>query len=93
MGKEDLVIPKRVGRTPSRIVDGEAVVVQPAEGLVNVFNDVGSVIWELCDGVNTVGDIARVVRNKYDVSESVALEDTMEFLQDLRSKGMLTLDG
>jgi len=76
----------------SRTIDGEALVVQPQDGMMNVLNDVGALVWESCDGTRTIAEIARLVRAKYDVSEEAALADVAEFVRDLQDKGLVELD-
>ena len=70
----------------TRVVDGEAVIVEPQKGMVNVINTVGSRIWELLDGKHTVAEIANVIADEYEVSPEQALSDTMEFIEDIESK-------
>jgi len=82
----------------SRVVDGEAVIVEPKTGLVNVTNPVGSRIWELLDGKRSVSELARIVSEEYDADSKTVLKDALEFLGDLESKGLvqtaeMTTDG
>ncbi len=49
----------------SRMVDGEAVIVEPQKGLVNVVTTVGSRIWELVDGARTAADIADMIATEW----------------------------
>ncbi len=66
-----------------RIVDGEAVLMSPLGDGLHIFNEVGTRIWELVDGSNTVEDIANQIHKEYDVEKSVAYEDTLAFLEEL----------
>ncbi|MBN1673287.1 MAG: PqqD family protein [Kiritimatiellae bacterium] len=72
-----------------RIVDGEAVIVEPNKGLVNVVNDSGTRIWELLDGQRTVGAIAESIEREFDVPAETALADALEFLRDCAEKGLV----
>jgi hypothetical protein len=74
-----------------RMVDGEAVLVEPRKGLVTVINSVGSRIWELVDGSRTASDIAEVIAGEYDTSPDTALKDAVEFLRDMAEKDLVTL--
>lgn len=87
----DTTIPVKTDRSVARIVDGEAVVVEPGNGLLNVINKVGTRIWELTDGKRTVREIAEQVAGDFDVARDRALADTIEFLQDLNAKGLVIL--
>lgn len=66
-----------------RIVDGEAVLMSPLGDGLHIFNEVGTRIWELVDGKNTVEDIANQIYQEYEVEKSVAYEDTLMFLDEL----------
>ena len=67
----------------SRIVDDSAVIVLADTGQVNVFNAVGTRIWDLIDGKRTPQDIARVIQSEYDVSPETATQDVEAFLKAL----------
>ncbi len=67
----------------STVVDDQAVVILADDGVVNVLNPLGTRIWALIDGARTVGEIAQVIEDEYDVSPEVAVRDTAEFLQAL----------
>lgn len=83
---------RKSSRTASRIIDGEAVVVIPEEGRVNVFNPVGSRVWELLDGKSGLKDIAAIISGEFEVTYESAYQDVQEFMEDLSKKGMLTQD-
>lgn len=87
----DTTIFAKTDRSVARIVDGEAVVVEPGDGLVTIVNAVGTRIWDLLDGRRTVREIAGRVAGDYDVSRDQALADTLEFLRDLREKGLIDI--
>lgn len=72
-----------------RVVDGEAVIVEPRNGMVNVLSGVGTRIWELLDGVRDVSDIAGILQDEYEVTREQAESDAREFLEDLKSKGLV----
>jgi len=73
----------------SRMIDGEAVIVEPKKGLVNVVTTVGSSIWQLLDGTRTAGDIAGIIAAEYDVLPATAMEDTIAFLENLADKELV----
>lgn len=85
----DTTMPVKTDRSVARIVDGEAVVVEPGNGLVTIINAVGTRIWELTDGQRTVREIADLVAGDFEVSGARALADTIEFLQDLNAKELV----
>jgi hypothetical protein len=84
----------RVRRHPDaahRVIDGQAVVVMPRDALLLTLNEVGSHIWQLL-GDRTVADLARAVAEEFDVTYEAALADTLRFLEDLRSRGMVEVE-
>lgn len=81
--------PARNPATAARVVDGEAVIIQPDKGVVNVLNGVGSFIWELSDGTRAMEDIARAVAAEYAVSLEQARADAQEFVTSMVQEGML----
>ena len=87
----DTTIPVKSDLSVARVVNGEAVVVEPENGLVNVINQMGTSIWELINGKRTVREIADLVAGDFDVSCDQALADTIEFLQDLKVKELVIL--
>jgi hypothetical protein len=79
-------------KTASRIIDGEAVIVIPEKGVVNILNLVGSRIWELLDGKNNSQDIARIISQEFEVADTAAHKDVQEFIQELSDKGLITFN-
>jgi hypothetical protein len=72
---------KRNGNVLWRELDGEAVLLDPAEGCSYNLNRVGTLIWKLLDGNHTITDIASAICKEFDVEHDQAFQD-MEFLLD-----------
>ncbi len=83
------VIPVRVPEVVSRLMDGEAILVHPAQGKVRVLNPVGARIWELADGSRDLGALAGAIAAEYDVSPERALADVTTFCEDLVRRGVM----
>ena len=83
--------PDRSPDTAWRIIEEEAVVVIPQEGLVRVLNNSGAKIWSLLDGRNTIGVIAKEIAGEFEVSLEEACRDTLDFLNELQIKRMVVL--
>lgn len=86
ISQEMIVI--RTESAVSRMVDGEAVIVEPQNGLVNVINETGSRIWELIDK-KSVKQIADIISSEYEISAEAALRDTTAFLSEMAEKGLV----
>ena len=83
-----------VAHTPgvvSRMVDGEAVLVDPKKGMVRVLNPAGARIWEMIDGRRTVAELAAGIAAEYGIEASRAQADTITFCEDLVRRGVLTV--
>ena len=90
MGKDpEGAVPRRHPNAVFRIVEGQGVVVLPGVGEVQVLNAVGARIWELMDGTRSAAAIAGVVAQEFEVPETTATSDTLEFIETLRAKKML----
>jgi len=72
-----------------RIVDAEAVLVNPREGEVRILNATAARIWELIDGTNTAGYIAQKIAEEYAVDMAEARNDTGAFLLELANRGLI----
>ena len=85
--------PRRHEHAAVRVYEGEAFIVLPEVGEFKILNKVGSRVWELIDGARSSVDIAGAIAEEYDVSADTALKDVNEFLQELRTNGMLAKAG
>lgn len=86
-------IPIRNRSVVSQRAGQEIVLVLPALGKVKVLNDVGARIWELCDGIHNVGEIAAQLCREFAVESARAEGDTLDFLSDLARRGVLSVGG
>ena len=75
----------------SQMIDGEAVLVMPAQGKVKVVNEVGARIWELSDGKRCVREIASELVKEFRVELKQANGDTLAFLEALAQRGLVRL--
>ena len=74
-----------------KIIDSEAVIILTNQGQVKVLNEVGARIWELADGYRKISDIVKIVSDEFDANLGMIEEDTLDFIDQLVSKGMLTI--
>ena len=51
------------------------------------LNRTGKIVWDACNGENTLKDIASLLSQKYEVTSKQACLDVFVALRDLRSKG------
>lgn len=67
----------------------EGLLVVPREAWQIVLNGVGARAFELLDGRRSLGQIADLVAEEYDVPVGQALADIAELLEDLQGKGAI----
>jgi hypothetical protein len=77
--------------TASRIIDGQAVIMTLGDNTLHTLNDVGSRIWELCSAPKTLEEIITVINEEYTASYEGIKSDCEVFIQEMLTKGMLTL--
>lgn len=76
-------IPIKNDKYVSRIVEGQAVILEPESNRIKLLNKVASRIWECIDGQRTGKDILQIILDEYDVKEELAKEHLIKFLQEL----------
>jgi hypothetical protein len=80
---------KRNPNAAFRIYDGQATVVTPDQGKVDVLNEVGSTVWEQIDGTRSLREIVEVVVERFEISPEQAQHDILEFVAALRERQMV----
>jgi Coenzyme PQQ synthesis protein D (PqqD) len=59
------------------------------DGSYYALNEVGSRIWELCDGTRGVPQLVSLLAKEYDAPAKIIEMDILEVLEDLRSKNLI----
>src|SRR5438034_5464369 len=75
-----------------RELDGEAVLLDPAEGCTYNLNRVGTLIWKLLDGNHTSSDIASAICQEFEVEHEQALQDMERLIDEMRQHKLLQSD-
>jgi hypothetical protein len=57
------------------------------------LDKIGATVWEMCDGENTVEDIAQILHEKYEMMMSVAERSLSVYFEQLVKKGLVVLLG
>ncbi len=73
------------GLETNEVHDGFVIYDEPNEK-VHYLNPVAAVIYSLCDGKRPVSDVQSFIREAYELSEDVALD---EFFTDLEKAGLV----
>jgi hypothetical protein len=71
-----------------RVIDGEAVLVDPAIGKVRVLNELGGRVWELLDGQRNLAEIIALICQEYEAQPDEVERDVLTFLDELTRKGL-----
>jgi coenzyme PQQ biosynthesis protein PqqD len=71
---------------------GQTVLLRLDDGGYYALDDVGTRIWELCDGGRAVAEIVALLSEEFDAPETVVQADVLEFIDDLRRERLLVLD-
>ncbi len=83
--------PVRDPEAPGEVLDGEAVVVTPADGQMHTLNATGTFVWERADGRHTAAQIAEALASAFEVDLETAQADVARFLSTLVEKGICRL--
>jgi len=78
----------------TRDIAGETIIVPVRNNVgdldsIYTLNEVGTLIWELIDGKNSVSRIAEVISNTYEVKLEEAERDALQFINSLEKAGMI----
>ena len=73
----------------SRLVGDETVVLDLASGIYFGLDGVGKRIWEAVEEGHSLGQTAAVITSEFEVDESRAQADVIEFASDLLERGLL----
>ncbi|MBI5498912.1 MAG: PqqD family protein [Deltaproteobacteria bacterium] len=74
-----------------RVIDGQAVIVVPATQSMHTLNEVGTFVWERCEG-RTVDEIVGLLVEEFEVDDATARGDLETFARELGEKRMLVVE-
>ena len=75
--------------TAWRVIEGEAVILSLDTKIFRGLNAVGSRVWELIDGRNSMDEIIEAVTREFDVTRERAAADVGAFVQQLLDKSLV----
>jgi hypothetical protein len=82
---------QRARDTAWRRVEDEVAIISMDANRIRLLNRVGSFLWERCDNA-TVGELVDALCARYDVDADTARRDVDVFIEDLRGRGLLSLE-
>jgi Coenzyme PQQ synthesis protein D (PqqD) len=75
----------------SRVLDGEAVLLDLASGKYLGLNAVATRAWELFGAGKTLGEVRAALLDEFEVARDVLDRDLTEMLEDMQSRGLIVL--
>ena len=78
--------PSRADDLVWREIEGEIVILTEDGRNIHTLNNVGSVIWNLADGVRSISEIAVLVCDRFEAQGDAAETDTLEFCREMVEK-------
>ncbi len=74
-----------------RSFEGEAVLLDPSDGVVFVLNEVGLRIWSLLEEPQPPAELARQIGEEYHVAPERLAGDVTAFLEALQERGLVEI--
>lgn len=84
--------PLRTKDTAYKTIMDEIILLNLHNGFYYSANEVGSRIWDLCDGTRTINELSTILSEEYDISIDQASADLREFIEDMHREGLITFD-
>jgi hypothetical protein len=84
-----ILFPKQCAGFLVEKMDGELVLFHPARNVIIHSNETAALIWQMCDGNNTVEDIVNILSGAYPDARNQIAKDVPETIQKLRAQGAL----
>lgn len=78
--------PRRAAGYQIETVDEELLLYDPEHGRILALNATGALVWQLCDGARTVGEIVGLLQEGYPDAAGIP-DDVEELLGKLREAG------
>ena len=71
---------------------GQTVLLRLDDGSYYALDEVGALIWELCDGERSLAEVVDELCSQFDAPEDTVAADVLEFVNDLRREQLLVDD-
>ena len=76
--------PKRGTQVIAQKAANDLLLFNMEDGNYYSLNEIGSRIWELCDGSHSVSQVVAALAGEYDASNQILEKDVLELLEDFR---------
>lgn len=79
----------REDEVAAKVIDGEAIIINLANGTYYSMDKGGAFVWELLQQRRSVGEIADALAARYDVSSADARADVQRLMSDLLNERLI----
>ena len=80
---------KRKPNLPWRKIDDEGIILSAGKDEAHIVNDTAIMIWEMLDGSYDLEDISGALCDRYGIDKETARNDVLEFVGQLRQRGLM----
>jgi len=84
-------IPKPVADVATEVVAGEMLLYEPRQTRAVYLNPTAALVFGLCDGNRSVGDIMRTITECYSDDAASVSDDIFAAVKELQASGVLVL--
>jgi hypothetical protein len=82
---------RRREEVAAKVIDGEAIIINLANGVYYSMDKAGALIWELLENGQPLDQIARAVVARYDIAAEKARDDVARLAGELVQENLLEL--
>lgn len=75
----------------AKVIDGEAIIINLANGIYYSMDKVGGLIWDLVQGGYSLEEIIVAVTERYDVSREQVQADVQELVEELLRENLVSV--
>jgi hypothetical protein len=73
----------------SKVIDGEAIIINLANGVYYSMDKVGALVWDLLQAGHTLEEVIATVTRRYDVSREQAESNVQTLVQELVQENLV----
>ncbi len=84
-------IPRPAADVETEIVGKEVLLYHPGQTRAVYLNPTAAVIWGLCDGRRSVGEIVRLIGETYPDAGGALMDDVLATVNQLKESGILVV--
>ena len=81
--------PKRRDDIHTRVVEGEAVLLDRQHDLIHQLNRTATYVWDCCDGRTSLTEIATQLVETFDVPQEIAIRDLTTAIKQFQDLHLL----